>query len=166
MMGVMAAPKVLHPARRFNSGKILVAHPNLQATTFRTLEDTGYGNLLCYESYGSRPFLSSEEEVRAGVKRFVDEYIRLCKQYDEEPKHDFCEVMNWNDLYAELHILPSTFGDEWGLSVGEDYRITPGFNIYMMTNTVGTYFQNMSDKVLFIDPLDQYCTPYKFYLEV
>lgn len=166
MTGVMAAPKVLHPARRFNSGKILVAHPNLQATTFRTLEDTGYGDLLCYEAYGARPFLSSEEEARAGVKRFCDEYLRLCKQFDEDPKHDHYEVMNWNDLYNELHILPSTFGNEWGLSISDDYRITPKFNIYLQTNTVGTCFQSMADKVLIIEPMDQYCVPYNFYLEV
>ena len=176
MTGVVTTPMGIRPARRFNQGKILIAHPDLNKlrlededtfkTTLRTLEDTGYGNLLCYESYGARPFLSSEEEARAGVKRFVDNYNRMCRLYDEDPQHDYCEVMNWNDLYHELHILESTFGNKWGYSNNEEYRVMLQFNIYMMENTVGTYFQNMADKVLIIEPWDQYCTPFDFYMEV
>ena len=177
MTGVAAAPMNVRPmpVRRLNAGKILVAHPDLNKlrdldepfkTKLQTIEDTGYGNLLCYEDYGARIFLSSEEEVRAGVKRFVDNYNRMCRMFDEDPKHEYFEVMNWNDLYHELHIVESFFGNTWGYSNNEEYRVDLQFNIYLIENTVGTYFQNMADKVLIIEPLDQYCVPFDFYMEV
>ena len=168
MTGVVTAPSLIR------SKRIPIAKPNINSlrindgtifrTGFRTLEDTGYGDLLCYESYGARPFLSSEKEARAGVQRFVDKYKYMCKLYDNDPDREHCEIMNFNELYHELHILESTFGKEWGYSINGEYRVMLQFKIWMLENTVGTYFQNMADKVLMIEPWDQYCTPFNFYM--
>ena len=67
----------------------------------QTVEDTGYGDLLCMETYSGRWFLSSEEEVRAGLDRFNKE-LRAVK------------YLYMNDFYKALHLSTTHFGTQYG----------------------------------------------------
>ena len=66
-----------------------------------SIEDTGFGDLLCLEGYSGRYFYSSKHAVDAAMQRFSASFKNgnyLCL----------------NDLYNELRITPSHFGHQYG----------------------------------------------------
>lgn len=119
-----------------------------------SIEDTGRGDLLCYETWGARLFLSSEDAVRAAVKSFIEEYQQACRNSEEDPAHVYVEVFNFNDLYDKLHILPSTFGDKWGYESDEDHAVHLKFSIYILHPDDHAIASRFGRDVLIIEPAD------------
>ena len=131
----------------------------------QTVEETGLGNTLCYEAYGGRLFRSDEGAVREAVDKFIEDYVRSCQNLDEDPAHRYYEVYNFNDLYSLLGILPTHFGDRWGYTNSEDYRMSLGFDITYVDDLKDTYFEEIGEPVLVIEPYSD-CYPLEYYREV
>ena len=80
----------------------------------QTIEETGNGDLLCFEAYTGRIFRSSEEAV-------IDAENQLNEQYlDEEDNGEF-GYASYNDFYYYLHIRQTQFGHEYGWTNNEDW---------------------------------------------
>lgn len=78
-----------------------------------SVEETGRGDLLCYEAYSGRWFRSSELAVEKAVERL---------------NSMFAEDQNYvclNDFYDELGIERTHFGHQWGWTPNEDYYVGP-----------------------------------------
>lgn len=143
-----------HFRKDLNSGPIRIS-----------VEETGRGNLLCYEAYGGRFFRSDEGAVREAVDKFVEDYVKSCQMQDEDPAHMMYEVYNFNDLYSLLGIMPTHFGDRWGYTNSEDYRVDLGFDINLVENLDEPFFDVIKEPILVIEPLsDSY--PMEYYREV
>lgn len=148
--------------RRIRILDMMVAHPkgydpgendNLKFSPEITVEETGRGNLLCYEAYGGRLFRSDEGAVREAVEKFVADYKQACQMLDEDPAHVFFEVYNFNDLYMLLGICQTHFGDQWGYTNVEDWRVDDlDFDVYILEDTAGTMFEKFNEPVLIIEP--------------
>lgn len=67
----------------------------------RTVEDTGYGSLLCFEEYSARFFYSSMEAVEDAEKKLSSRYRNGHR-------------ISLNDFYDYLGIQRTTFGNNWG----------------------------------------------------
>ena len=76
--------------------------------TSQSIEETGYGDTLCYESYSGRWFRSSDVAVASGIDKFK-------KRWGNG------EDLSFNDLYHELGIAMSQFGYEHGYPNHKDY---------------------------------------------
>lgn len=70
-----------------------------------TVEETGNGDVLCFEGYSGRYFRSSLEAVSDALRRFADRF-------------ESGEYVNFNDLYKELDIDTTRFGYDWGYAPG------------------------------------------------
>lgn len=80
----------------------------------QTIEETGNGDLLCFEAYTGRIFRSSEEAV-------IDAENQLNEQYlDEESDGEF-GYASYNDFYYYLNIRQTQFGHEYGWTNNEDW---------------------------------------------
>ena len=73
-----------------------------------SIEDTGYGDLLCLEGYSGRLFYSSKQAVDLAMQRLSN---RLKKG----------EYICLNDLYAELRITQTHFGHQYGWPASDDW---------------------------------------------
>ena len=79
-----------------------------------TIEETGEGDLLCFEAYTGRIFRSSEEAVTKAEDKLIEQYL------DEEDGGEF-GYANYNDFYYYLKIRENQFGHEYGWTNNEDY---------------------------------------------
>lgn len=131
-----------------------------------TIEETGNGQLLCLEGYGGRLFRSSEEAVKKAIKQFVDNYLKACRMFDEDPAHMYFEVFNFNDLYSMLGIAPTDFGDQFGYSNVDGYRIDDlDFEITLVDHYKSEFLEIVDEPVLIFEPRYD-CYPNEFYREV
>ena len=78
------------------------------------IEETGYGNLLCFDGYSGRWFRSSKEEVEAGIQRLNDRFESGCGEY-----------LSLNDFYREMHIAETQFGWQYGWAANIEYYDAP-----------------------------------------
>ena len=76
--------------------------------TIPTFEETGNGDLICLEGYSGRGFKSSEEAVREAMQRVADRF-------------GDGEYLAYNDIYDELGIVKTHFGNEFGYAPGSDF---------------------------------------------
>lgn len=79
-----------------------------------TIEETGNGDLLCFEAYTGRIFRSSEDAVIKAEDKLIEQYL------DEEDGGEF-GYASYNDLYYYLRIRQTQFGHEYGWANNEDY---------------------------------------------
>ena len=126
-------------------------------------EPTGKGNLLVMEGYFGRLFRSSEECVRKELKEYKEKYEKLCQMFDEDPAHEYVEVINWNDLYALHGILPTIAGNLYGYTNTEDYRTDIYWTIEMVTE--GEWVKKFGEPFLYYYP-NEGSQPESWYLEV
>lgn len=73
-----------------------------------SVEETGRGDLLCYEKYSGRWFRSCENAVEVGMKEFKNDY-------------DGYMPLSYNNLYFELGITETTFGDRFGYPTDHEF---------------------------------------------
>ena len=73
-----------------------------------TVEETGNGDLLCFEGYSGRWFRSSFEAVKEGLADF-------------NMRWHAGEYLSLNDLYDHLEIEKTHFGHQWGWPNNDDY---------------------------------------------
>ena len=126
-------------------------------------EPTGKGNLLIVEGFFGRMFRSSEECVRRELKEFSEKNDYYCRLNDEDPRHEFYEVLSWNDLY-ELHgLIPTYGGNLWGYTNSEDYRTDILWDIEMVTS--GMWAEQFGEPFLLYSPREG-SYPMECYLEV
>lgn len=81
---------------------------------FCTIEETGEGDLLCFEAYTGRIFRSSEEAVTKAEDELINQYL------DEEDGGEF-GYASYNDFYHYLKIREDQFGHEYGWANNEDW---------------------------------------------
>ena len=130
-----------------------------------SIEDTGTGDILCYEAWGARWFFASEEWVRKSVKEFCENYEDMCKRAAEDPAHQYADVANFNDLYRELGISESTLGDAWGYSTSEDYAVDLEFNMEYVYPTENELADRFGCRIFVIEVKDPSCYPDFYYRE-
>ena len=116
-------------------------------------EETGKGNLLCYEAHFGRWFRSN--------KRDVDEAIRAFKLRAEGDEENEREPMAYNDLYNLLGIAESHVGNLYGWPASEDFREP---EIKFMLTRVDT-FKNIEEPVYIIE-LEPNSYPMDYWMEV
>lgn len=73
-----------------------------------SVEETGRGDMLCYESFSGRWFRSSEENVKQAIEKFK-------KLFEDGAVPNFC------DFYELLGIECTDFGYMWGYPDNKDY---------------------------------------------
>ena len=73
-----------------------------------SVEETGRGDLLCYECFSGRWFRSSEEAVRKAIKAFTTMF-------------ELGAYVCLNDFYDKLGIETTRFGHTWGWPSNPDY---------------------------------------------
>ena len=81
---------------------------NRELIHHQTIEETGYGNVLCIEGYSGRLFRSSMEHVDEAIMKFKD-YFR----------GNYCCSMN--DFYRFLGIEETLFGWQYGYVNNEEW---------------------------------------------
>lgn len=77
-----------------------------------SVEETGRGDLLCYEGYSGRWFRSSEEAVRRAINTLNDRF-------------EAGEYLALNDFYELLGIETTHFGHQYGWCPNSDYYDFP-----------------------------------------
>lgn len=73
-----------------------------------SIEDTGYGDMLCMEGYSGRLFYSSMRAVNEGLRKWS-------KQFEDG------ESVCFNDLYDYWNICNTSFGHQWGYVADYDW---------------------------------------------
>lgn len=103
-----------------------------------SVEETGNGSLLCYESYSGRWFRSSERAVERAEKV-------LNRRFDAGNGKYLC----LNDFYTLLGMAETHFGFEFGWAANKDYYDGDIFfeNALMPANS----FMNIPEPVLIIE---------------
>jgi len=81
---------------------------------FCTIEETGEGDLLCFEAYTGRIFRSSEEAVTKAEDELISQYLN-------EEDNGMFGYASYNDFYHYLKIREDQFGYEYGWANNEDY---------------------------------------------
>lgn len=121
-----------------------------------TVEETGHGHLLCYLAFEGRFFRASEEYVREQTDVFIEQYEKLCEQFDEDPSHSCVEVVSLNDLYYLIGISDTHFGHQWVYPNTDADRVHLKYKfIYMKKDELeGTTFEGIGEDILIIEPVD------------
>ena len=132
---------------------IVAAIPSYKSFHRPSVEYTGHGNLLCYDSFGGRWFRSSEEAVRLGCNQVIDDF----KNEDA--------YVNYNTIYGYWGIMDSDFGYAWGWAPDEDYTTEIEFEIELIDNPASDMYRKWGEPVLIIAP-SQKSPPYDFYMEI
>lgn len=88
--------------------------PTKDELKHQTIEETGNGDLLCFESYLGRPFRSSIEAVQEAEDKVSELYL------DEEDNGEFGYAC-LNDFYGFLNIQRTQGGHDFGWVNNEDW---------------------------------------------
>lgn len=126
-------------------------------------EPTGKGDLLIIDGFFGRMFRSSEKCVREEIDEFCKQYEEMCRRLDEDPAHEYYEVLSWNDLYSKHPIITAPAQDQWGYTNSDDYRVDLMFQIDYVTE--GKWVDLFGEPYLIYYPMD-WCTPDPCYMEV
>ena len=121
-------------------------------------EDTGNGDLLCFDAFGGRWFYSSEDAVNMALCELNDEFMNESIELDND------SVLRggyrcYNDLYQKWGISETHFGWMWGWPPNPDYFDGP--ILWRVQKVEG--FQQLDEPVLIIEPLTY---PMEGWLEV
>lgn len=115
-----------------------------------TVEYTGHGDLLCYDSYCGRYFRASEEWVRQGLDRI-----------NEDLKNE--EYPNLEVLHTYWNIECSEFDFKWGWCPNDEYfeELKILYELELLTDpTKSPIVAKMKEPVLWItlvtEPIDYY----------
>ena len=93
---------------------------------FQSVEDTGNGDLLCYDMWGGRLFRSSLDAVEQAQARFNDmrdEDGFDCQLTNGDYK-SYPASLSMNDLYNEYGMLRTQLGHQYGWPADDDYYPT------------------------------------------
>lgn len=101
-------------------------------------EETGKGDLLCFEGYSGRWFRSS--------KQAVQEAMRELQKCIEE-----CEYVSFNDLYDLLGLEKTHFGEEYGWINTEYDSCTESYGDPIRYEINVIFEESKGEDVLFID---------------
>ena len=141
---------------------ILVAHPPRYIPWMNrhpSIEDTGRGTTLCFESWGSRFFYSDEGAVHESINKFCEDYRRECELARNDPTTAHIDVFNFNDLYVLLGIVPTPFGDAWGYNTCPDYARDVRFRVYTAYPTQNKIADLFGCQILIIEPEEELSYP-------
>lgn len=115
-----------------------------------TAEETGYGELLCYEGYFGRWFRSNELDVKRGLDAINEAFANGCD-------------VSYNDLYSAWGLKETHCGVDYGWVCNEDYYdIEKGIQFELRK----MYSEEMGEDVLFIEPKDFYYYPIQGWYEL
>ena len=127
-------------------------------------EPTGKGDLLIIEGFFGRMFRSDEGCVRDELDEFSRKYHEICQRYDDDPAHEYYEVMSYDELFYLHGLIPAVGPTGWGYTNTPDYRVSSiDFDVYLVTE--GEWVDKLGEKYLYYCP-KEYCTPDPCYLEV
>lgn len=111
-----------------------------------SVEETGRGDLLCYDAFGGRWFRSTEVDVRRAIDKVCEDFMA---GYN----------VSFNDLYSALGIEETRFGYEFGWVNNPDYYDGPlEFTIDLVEamvnpDNMGGQMATLDEPVLIIDIL-------------
>jgi len=114
------------------------AHIKYMVKAGPSVEETGRGDLLCFEGFSGRWFRSSEEDVKRAVSMFRRRFLNG-------------EYLSLNDLYDLLGIERTRFGNTWGWANDPDYQDEPISIAYAVFNDFGNTNMAYDEDVLEID---------------
>lgn len=155
--------------RKIKIQAMLVAHPKKYLNwhgKHPSIEDTGKGDTLCYETWGGRLFFSDPGAVKEETQKFVDDYKENCKRSEEDPAGIFFDVANFNDLYSLYGILPTHLGDAWGYNSSVDYAQDIDFAITLVKPGENEIADLFGREVLIIEPSNDESYPNYYYKEL
>ena len=126
-------------------------------------EPTGKGDLLIIDGFFGRMFRSDEGCVRDELDEYCRQYNEICRRLEEDPAHEYYEVLNYNDLYGLHGIIPSVAGNLYGYTNSEDYSVDLKFDIQYITE--GEWVDMFGEPYLYYQPYE-WCYPDPCYMEV
>lgn len=112
-------------------------------------EDTGNGDLLCFDAFGGRWFYSSEDAVNMALFELNDEFMNETIQISNNGDVIRGGYRCYNDLYQKWGISETHFGWIWGWAPNSDYYDGP--ILWSVRKVEG--FQELDEPVLIIEPL-------------
>lgn len=112
-------------------------------------EDTGNGDLLCFDAFGGRWFYSSEDAVNMALFELNDEFMNETIQISNNGDVIRGGYRCYNDLYQKWGISETCFGWTWGWAPNSDYYDGP--ILWSVRKVEG--FQELDEPVLIIEPL-------------
>lgn len=116
-----------------------------------TVEYTGHGDLLCFDSYCGRYFRASEEWVKQGLDK-------LNKDLEEE------NYPNLEMLHSYWGIEITEFDFKWGWCPDKDYFEKIEYRLTLMTDpTRYDLVDKMKEPVLYIELVDE---PIDYYMDI
>lgn len=118
-----------------------------------SIEYTGHGNTLCYDTYGGRFFRASRDWVEDGCNRAIADH-------DERE-----EYVNYNTLYSYWGISESDFGYAWGWTPDKEYYEKISFEITYVDDLSNPICAKMGEPIIFIEP-NRDTVPIDWYMEV
>lgn len=128
---------------------LLVIEPNISRIDYKAkavaAEPTGTGDTLCLDELFPRLFRADIKFVEKMLLEYQNEYAQMCRRMNEDlemqrqagidpPLPHYYEVLNYNDLYNKLLLIPSPIGDAWGYTNSEDYQVDLSFDYYFHTD--------------------------------
>lgn len=119
--------------------KMHIGRPEKQVVVVKTVaEETGMGDLLCFEGYSGRWFRSSEEAVKEAIRWLQEKVVR-----------DECAA--FNDFYDLLKIEQTHFGYEYGwINTAYDSNVEQDGDPIRM-ELCKVFVEEKGEEVLFID---------------
>ena len=127
-------------------------------------EPTGKGDTLIIEGFFGRMFRSDVGCVEDELEQFVSMYEDICQKFDEDPAHEFYEVMSYNDLYSLHGLMPGAAQGSWGYTNTKDYRVLP-LEFRTTYVTEGAWVDLFGEPYFYYCP-KEHCVPDPCYLEV
>lgn len=122
-----------------------------------SIEQTGRGTELFYDSYGGRWFRSSYEAVKECNEKYIEDY-------------ENGSVLSYSDWYDIQGLALSDFGYQYGYSPNEDWKVDLRFVMTRMTpeefnRNCDWHNYNINECVTVVGP-DSRCLPFEAYWEV
>lgn len=122
----------------------------------QTIELTGKGDELIYDTFGARWFRSSYKAVKEANEAFIEEY-------------DKDNYMSYCDWYYLQGISPSDLGYRYGYSPYEDWKVDLKFVLERKTKdefnrNCDWRIRDINEDVILTGP-DPECLPYELYWE-
>ena len=123
----------------------------------QTVELTGRGNELFYDSYGGRWFRSSYEAVKECNEKYIEDY-------------EDGNVLSYSDWYEIQGLSLSDFGYQYGYSPDEDWKVDLKFEMRKMSKeefnrSCDWRVHDINEDVTIVGPKAN-CLPFEAYWEI
>ena len=133
-----------------------------------TIEETGRGKQLFFDTSGGRIFRDDEGALKESIDVFIENYEADCRRFDEDPAHIYIvDVHNYNEIYSLIGITPSDYGAANGWTNVDGYRCdNMEFRFHtMQEDEKSEFLRQFNEPIIAFGPVPD-SRPSEYYREV